>query len=662
MSGFLSKSWLIRVVFHGLLILVIAGCSGTPKAEVFPPTSVATDAPLSTGPTLTRGPFIAPTQIPTQTPTINPRITPTLTFTPVPTSTPRAVIPFTYLKLEPETQSAKIFQRVEMTIATDGQAGNPFDASQVDLLVTFTSGSGKTVRVPAFYYQEYDRQTLEPVGFPAWKVRFTPTEVGEWTAQAELTLQNLKSELVRFQISADPSARGFVRLNRQYSTYFQYDNGDFYLPIGVNMGWSTQDVLADYERWLDRFSQNGGNLVRIWMASWSFGLEWNDTGLGDYTERLKQAWLLDQVFEMAEARGVTIMLCLLNHGAFSATTNPEWENNPYNALLGGPLQSPEQFVTDPTARDLFKRRLRYIASRWGYSTSLFAWEWWNEIHWTPITTDALRPWITEMTAYLSTLDPYDHLVTHSTSNSDTIWDAPELDLAQVHDYSPQFVPSSWPYFLEQDWRVAPGKPVLMGEFGMDAAGEQQTGIFSRQPIHLHNGLWTAPFLGFAGTGMYWWWDSYIDPLNLWGQFKPVSMFLAGVNLGEYQPEKVASEPSGATALLLKKTDHAMLWVVNNTYNVVDARKAHDDDVRYKNKGNEIPDWIYQPDTLKNIMVKVTGLKDGTYQAYFFDTNLGTWTGSTQVVSQQGTLTLTIGELSTDLAVKILPKSEPAPTN
>ena len=29
--------------------------------------------------------------------------------------------------------------------------------------------------------------------------------------------------------------------------------------------------------------------------------------------------LLDQVFKMAEKRGIAIMLCLLNHGAFSTS-------------------------------------------------------------------------------------------------------------------------------------------------------------------------------------------------------------------------------------------------------------------------------------------------------------------------------------------------------
>ena len=38
-----------------------------------------------------------------------------------------------------------------------------------------------------------------------------------------------------------------------------------------------------------------------------------------------------------------------------------------------------QFFTDPTAKAIFKRRLRYLASRYGSSTSVFSWEFFNEV-------------------------------------------------------------------------------------------------------------------------------------------------------------------------------------------------------------------------------------------------------------------------------------------
>jgi len=71
-----------------------------------------------------------------------------------------------------------------------------------------------------------------------------------------------------------------------------------------------------------------------------------------------------QVFNMARQDDIYIELVLLNHGAFSATVDPEWDANPYNSANGGPCDTPQCFATDPQAKQYFQRRLRYIAARW----------------------------------------------------------------------------------------------------------------------------------------------------------------------------------------------------------------------------------------------------------------------------------------------------------
>jgi hypothetical protein len=620
-----------------LLALMMAGCSA--------PTAEPAATPLAT---VTQQ-FVMPTPIPTLTYTPDPRVTPSLTPSLVPSATPRPQKPFTSLSLERMPGELRLYQRVELNLLTDGQAGNPFDPAQVDLRVMFRGPSGQQVEVPAFYYQEFDRQSLQPAGQPAWRVRFTPSEAGEWQAQAYLVQGGLQSQALMLQVAPDDSARGFVRIHASNPAYFQYEDGSFYFPVGINMGWAGSDVLGDYERWLDRFSANGGNLVRVWMASWSFGLEWNDTGLGDYSDRMLRAWLLDQVFRMAEERGVTIMLCLINHGAFSATVNPEWDSNPYNAVLGGPLQSPEAFVSDPVARDLFKRRLRYIAARWSYSTSLFAWEWWNEIQWTPIATDQLRPWLSEMTATLRSLDPYQHLVTHSTSTNDSIWTAPELQIMQIHDYSRSFLPDVLPAFHQLKQYVTPAKPLLLGEFGTDANGEQ--GAFQAQAIHLHTGLWAAPFAGYAGTGMYWWWDNYIDPNDHWVQFQPVARFFKGEDLALYRPGK-AQVSGDAVALTLQQPDRALLWVVNRAYSIATSARAYTAALLEK-KVDKNAAWVYEPPLLEDVQVTVRGLADGRYSVRWYDPQSGAWLDETTLETRQGSLSLSIPALRSDLAAKIM---------
>jgi hypothetical protein len=142
--------------------------------------------------------------------------------------------------------------------------------------------------------------------------------------------------------------------------------------------------FTKYTQWFKAASAAGVNVARVWMAAWDMGIEWADTGLGDYSKRLDRAWALDQVFAIGEKYGVNIDLVLLNHGAFSESTNPEFFSSPYNSSNGGPISDPAKFVTDPTSIKFWHQRLRYIAARWGAEPNLFSWEWWNEVNFTPL--------------------------------------------------------------------------------------------------------------------------------------------------------------------------------------------------------------------------------------------------------------------------------------
>lgn len=581
-------------------------------------------------------------------------ITPKPVIIPTPTATPvRTTKAATKVALMPPTTPARQSRALTLALTTDALVANPFDPAQIDLRVRFTSPTGKVFLLPAFWYQAFTPQ-LQPEGAPGWQVRFTPTEAGAWRAQAELTQSKLTSKALNFTVAADATARGFVRVHPKNSRYFAFDNGDLYFPIGLNIAWSTGDVLADYERWFDRLSANGGNVARIWMASWSFALEWNDTGLGDYSNRMKQAWLLDQVFKLAEERGIYIMLTLLNHGAFNTSVNPEWADNPYTVANGGPLKTPAEFVTNAAAKELFKRRLRYIAARWGSSPHLFAWEWWNEINWTPITDAQLEPWIAEMTKTLTTYEPYGHLITHSyaSGSGSTIWSMPELSFAQQHDYSGSDLIDVFTDASRGFDKNAGDKPRLVGELGNSAGGEQWE--LDQEAIHLHNGLWAAPFTGYAGSAMYWWWDNYIDPYNLWPHFKGLADFFADVDLTHLTPTTVTVSSAEATGVALQGEAQALVWVRSNHYTIGAVQTAYDQALRAALKAKrKFTDWHYEPPVLTAITVTLTGLQEGDYLVRWYSPTEQTWGQEERVQVKNGTATLAIPQLQRDVAAKLV---------
>ncbi len=566
----------------------------------------------------------------------------------------------TQLGLTAPTAAARAFEPIELGLTTDGSFANPYDPAQAELNVSFTSPTGKTMTVPAFWYQDFDRVTLKPKGAAGWRVRFTPTSAGRWNASAAFARPSLKSAPLSFNVAAS-DAPGFVRIDKQNPHYFAHDNGQaqqFYFPIGLNIGWSNSKgaaVLADYDRWLTDLSHNGGNLARIWMAAWSFGVEWKDTGLGDYGGRQLQAWLLDQVFELARQKGVNIELTLINHGQFSTTVNPEWNDNPYNVANGGPLKSPEEFVTSSQARELFKRRLRYVASRYAAQPNLFAWEWWNEVNWTPIGDADLKVWTSEMTEVLKAYDPYDHLISSSyaTGGTSDLWKLPGIDFSQQHDYSGRDLITWGKNDVSAFTDTAPNKPVLLAETGYSGSGNEPPLI--RDRIHFHNSIWAAPFVGYAGSGMYWWWDTFVDPQNQWPQYRGLADFLKGENLGNLMGQTASLNTLSVAALTLQSKTRALVWLRSSAYDANEASAAYTKALIQKKGG---PDWQYTLPIRYKATLKVGGLSDGAYTAYWYAPQKNVWLSVVPVTVKSGSVILNAPTFDKDLAVKIVLAGEP----
>jgi len=137
-------------------------------------------------------------------------------------------------------------------------------------------------------------------------------------------------------------------------------------------------------------------------------------------------------------------------------------------MEGGPAPTREAFFSDPAARARYKSRLRYLVARWGYSPSIGAWEFFNEVD--NVThgredvvliphADVVR-WHAEMGTYLKAIDPYGHLVTTSISHRDIpgLNDIAPIDFNQKHVYrDTNGIPDILTRYLERH-----GKPYVVG--------------------------------------------------------------------------------------------------------------------------------------------------------------------------------------------------------
>ncbi len=411
---------------------------------------------------------------------------------------------------------------------------NPFDPSEINVTAVFTTPSGQETEVRAFYYQEYtrslmgDNEILNPVGKPYWKVRFTPTEVGKYSfyVKLKIRIQAKTTDSFVFNVTSS-SNRGFVRVSNEDNRFFRFDDGSSFFFVGHDVCWSGSRGTFDYDEWFASMNQSGEIITRIWMAPWVFGIEWDE--LGNYD--LSEAWRLDYVLKKAEEKGIYVILCFMNHGQLQASgSTAQWNDNPYNKANGGPLEKPEDFWTNKEAIKLFRKRLNYIVSRWGYSINILAWELWNEVELTDsYDFETVGEWHNDMAEFIRQIDPYSHLIT--TSSDPRFGSLQSLDLLTVHRYGPTgFLDIGGAvHDLISNLLALYHKPVLLSEFGADWrwTGDSYT-TKDTEGVQIHNGIWSSVHSGSASSAMLWWWDNYIHPNNLYYHFKVLSSYLEGI--------------------------------------------------------------------------------------------------------------------------------------
>jgi hypothetical protein len=234
---------------------------------------------------------------------------------------------------------------------------------------------------------------------------------------------------------------------------------------------------------------------------------------------------------------------------------------------------------------------------------------------------------------------------------------PEIEFSQLHLYDSTDPAINFPD-LYKDWqRDLPGKPVLFAEFGASAGGEN-TSSDDQRGLNLHNGLWAATFSGFASGAMYWWWDSYVDPLDLWGLYGNLSRFLEGEDLATLAPKKGTISDREIPYKFLLSPERALAWFHSRKFEIgaLSREKA-----MKSLKGEPVGEnWTYLPEPVSGVTIRLSGLKDGDYQAYWYSPYQGLWLAQETIRVVNSEVTLSLPDFQGDLAVKILPAGKPGP--
>lgn len=344
--------------------------------------------------------------------------------------------------------------------------------------------------------------------------------------------------------------------------------------------------------------------------------------LGVYNQ--PDCFMLDRVVEAAEASGVYLQLTLLTR-------------DHYMRLLADE-RSPEYEQATRFAR----RLLRYCVARWGYSTHVAAWEYFNEMN-PGLPTDRFYDALGQT---LEEIDYRRRLRANSTwSSPSKDYRHPRLDTADMHFYLRPANGESWKdevasilarrQMLRDN--VQDARPVLMSEFGVTDDNWQRSPHLDQDAgyIHLRHGLWASMLSGFAGTVCHWYWDD-IQARNLYHLYRPVAAFARDVpwTSGKLRPAtasagnlRVVGLQSDAAAYLWIQDPQATWWNI-----AVEHRK---------------------PETRQGAGLQVEGLPAGDYRLAWWDTATGEIVREAKARAEGGRLTATVPDFAGDIACQVL---------
>ncbi len=265
------------------------------------------------------------------------------------------------------------YNSLEMTVDLEAEYANPFDAREVQLNGNFTAPDGSSMFVPGFWDGE-----------ASWKIRFTPSQEGEWHYQLAVTDVNGISPFFEGAFSVTASENhGWLQtgqwVNPDYSPRYlvHHDGTPFYgagyceaLNILID-GFSAENGVGLF----NDMNEAGANYV-VWWPLYSMSPIKSNYDKYSASDLL----IMDTIVADAQKKGIYLVFTIWDHPELRDKTHSwgdgRWEmNNGFRKL--GDIDS---FFTSDDAWAWQENFYRYLIARYGYSPAIGLWQTASEIN------------------------------------------------------------------------------------------------------------------------------------------------------------------------------------------------------------------------------------------------------------------------------------------
>jgi hypothetical protein len=322
----------------------------------------------------------------------------------------------------PEETAASVRNFLSKARVSKDQLLNPFVEWDIDIEALFVHESGRSQKIDAFFYREYERDsTIDswrelPTRHP-FRIRFAPPLPGKWTATVSMKLAgDLIDAKERIEFTVLPTNnRGNIHVHANGRNLALSDSVIF--PVGTNFPAPMKGVRIYhtgaqgqpekfapeempkvtrlhewllYHRDIAEYRETGGKYIRTLQTAWSSLLEFEEKG--NYYDRQPYAWEQDRLLEFCEANGMYVHFNLMQQEPIMKYANyymGDWDfsqyedagrkfyrENPYPsyAYSGNRKKEAYEMFLDEEDLRYHEQRMRYYISRYGYSTSITLFE------------------------------------------------------------------------------------------------------------------------------------------------------------------------------------------------------------------------------------------------------------------------------------------------
>lgn len=518
------------------------------------------------------------------------------------------------------------YESLEMIVDLEARYDNPYDARQVRLDGLLTAPDGTQLTVPGFWDGE-----------GAWRLRFTPSQTGEWRYALTVRDRRGVSQPAEGSFVVVPSdLHGWLQVGSwvdpSYSSrYLVYHDGTPFYGVGHCDALNILTDGFDAEtgvRLFDNMRAAGENYV-VWWPLYS-----NSPISSRYDQyNVANLKMIDLIVADAQEKGVFLVFTIWDHPELRDNTHPwgngRWSSNGFNDLGDISL-----FFTDPEAWAWQENFYRYLIARWGYSPAIGLWQTVSEVNGTN-AYDQTHPWHERVNAYFAANDPYRHPTTASMSG-DVDW--PEghavMDVPQVHIYDlddPIEAAETVASWTGRMWS-GQAKPNWIGEFGVP--GNQV------YPELFHNALWAALASGASMTPAEWnsggsWGEMTAD---MYADSSRLARFVADLPLARLDPSplQVRSREAQVRGWGLAGEQGGLLWVQD-----------------FALQSLPITEIRASQAVRSGVEIEVSGLTEGTYLIMPYDTWQGFYMESFQAhCFRDRPCTFVLPDFTADLALRL----------